>query len=285
MGEHIAGGSSQRALRQSAVQCILVHHAAPRRIDEQRAGLCRGKLRRTYKPARLRREGYADAHNVRPGKYLAYTSAAGYTQACRAFLCQRRRIPYNAHAERTAEHLCGTSGDAAHAHKAQRFAVQLHACQPCICYGEGFAGLQHAVRQIYPPRQSEGQSYDKLRHRLRVFARGIYHAHTALRCRSQVHSVRARAVYADDLQSRALLQKSCVHAQVSADGCVGPAQTGGVRKNLSPGFKQRQRAGMDGFTQKYFQHIASLDTVCGMFDALRSAQLLSFQASSLSAVA
>ena len=72
-----AGGSSQRTLRQSAVQCILVHHAAPRRIDEQRAGLCRGKLRRTYKPARLRREGYADAHNVRPGKYLAYTSAAG----------------------------------------------------------------------------------------------------------------------------------------------------------------------------------------------------------------
>ena len=34
--------------------------------------------------------------------------------------------------------------------------------------------MQHAVRPIYPPRQSEGQSYDKLRHRLRVFARGIY---------------------------------------------------------------------------------------------------------------
>lgn len=48
---------------------------------------------------------------------------------------------------------------------------------------------------------------------------------------------------------------------------------------------EKQHAGMDGFTQKYFQHIASLDTVCGMFDALRSAQLLSFQASSLSAVA
>ena len=68
VGEHIAGGSSQRTLRQSAVQCILVHHAAPRRIDEQRAGLCRGKLRRTYKPARRRREGYADGHNVRPGE-------------------------------------------------------------------------------------------------------------------------------------------------------------------------------------------------------------------------
>ena len=59
----------------------------------------------------------------------------------------------------------------------------------------------------------------------------------------------------------------------------------GSEKTSALGFKQRQRAGMDGFTQKYFQHIASLDTVCGMFDALRSAQLLSFQASSLSAVA
>ena len=158
-------------------------------------------------------------------------------------------------------------------------------------YGEGFAGLQHAVRQIYTRSAPERGAVPTTssRHRLRVFARGHSTTRTP-RCAAAARSTLSVPVPCMPMTFKAghCSRKAASMRRFRLMAASARPRTGGVRKKPQPWFVSSASArGWERVHTKIFSaySLPGYGVWYVRCPAGQRQAFLSFQASSLSAVA